>query len=72
MLPHEMDTSVFSYFQGLFEFPQLEDVPTYSLHIDLAYALYLIYLCCANGVVSKNGHVMDDMLLYHGQMHTYG
>jgi glycine cleavage system aminomethyltransferase T len=37
------------------------------MHIDLGYALYLIYLCCANGVVNKNGHVMDDMLLYHAQ-----
>jgi hypothetical protein len=67
MLPHEMDMSVFSHFLGVFEFPHLEDVPTNCMHIDLAYALYLIYLCCANGVVNKNGHVMDDMLLYHAQ-----
>ena len=29
----------------------------------------MIYLCCANGVVNKNGHVTDDVLHYHA--HTY-
>jgi hypothetical protein len=29
----------------------------------------LIYLCCANCVVNKNGHVINDVLLYHA--HTY-
>jgi hypothetical protein len=35
------------------------------LHIDLIFALSLIYLFCANGVVNKNGHVIDDVVLYH-------
>jgi hypothetical protein len=35
------------------------------LHIDLAYAFSLIYMCCANCVVNKNEHVFDDVLLYH-------
>ena len=35
------------------------------LHIDLAFALPPIYLCCANGVMIKIGHVMDDVLHYH-------
>jgi len=34
------------------------------LHIDLAYAINFTYLCCANGVMNMNGHVIDDMLLY--------
>ena len=69
MFRHEMDTIVFSYFHGVFVFPHLEDAQPNCLHIDLAYALLLIYLCCANGVVNKNGHVIDDVLLYHA--HTY-
>jgi hypothetical protein len=28
-----------------------------------------LYLCCSNGVVNMNGHVINDMLLYHA--HTY-
>ena len=40
---HEMDNMVFSHF-GMFEFPHLEDVEITCLHIDLAYALFLIYL----------------------------
>ena len=63
-----MDIMVFSQF-GVFVFPHLEDVQTEFLHIDLAYALCLIYLCCANGVVNMNGHVMNDVLLYHA--HTF-
>jgi hypothetical protein len=69
MLPHKMETIVFSHFLGIFEFPHLEDVENHFLHIDLAYALFLIYLCCANCVVNKNGHVINDVLLYHA--HTY-
>ena len=64
---HEIDTIVFSNSHGVFVFPHLEDVQTNCLHIDLAYALYLIYVCCANGVMNKNGHVMNDMRLYHTQ-----
>ena len=37
------------------------------LHINLAYALFFIYFCYANGVVNKNGHVIYDVLLYHAQ-----
>ena len=48
-------------------FPHLEDVQTNFLHIDLAYALFLIYLCYANGVVNKNGHIIYDVLLDHAQ-----
>ena len=48
-------------------FPHLEDVQMNCLHIDLAYALYLLYLCYANGVVNNNGHVIHDVLLYHAQ-----
>jgi hypothetical protein len=48
-------------------FPHLEDVQTIFLHIDLAYAFPLLYLCYANCVVNKNGHVLNDMLPYHGQ-----
>jgi hypothetical protein len=51
---NDMDIMVFSEFR-FFEFPHLEDVQTVLLHIDLIYALFLIYLCCANGVV-------DDVL----------
>ena len=57
---------VFSHF-GVFVFPHLEDVQMEFFHIDLAYALPLIYLCCANGVVNKEGHVIDDVLRYHAQ-----
>jgi hypothetical protein len=66
---HEMDTMVFSNFDGVFVFPYLEDVQPICLHIDLAYAFPLLYLCCANYVVNKNGHVLHDMLPYHA--HTY-
>ena len=65
-LNHELDNFVFSHF-GVFVFPHLEDVENNCLHIDLAYALYLLYLRYANGVVNKNGHVTLDMLLYHTQ-----
>jgi hypothetical protein len=54
ILQHEMDTMVFSTFDGFFVFPHLEDVQTIYLHLDLAYAFPLLYLCCANGVVNKN------------------
>nr|XP_051183872.1 uncharacterized protein LOC127297585 [Lolium perenne] len=63
---HEMDIIVISQF-GVFVFSHLEDVHTEFLHIDLAYAFLLIYLCCANGVVNMNGHVIHDMLLYHAR-----
>ena len=63
---HEMDTMVVSQF-GVFVFPHLEDVHTEFLHIDLAHALFLINLCCANGVVNMKGHVIDDVLQYHTQ-----
>jgi hypothetical protein len=66
---HEMDIMVFSNFDGVFVFPHLEDVETIFLHIDIAYAFCLLYLCCANCVVIKNGHVLNDMLQYHA--HTY-
>jgi hypothetical protein len=65
---HEMDTMVVSQF-GVFVFPHLEDVHMEFLHIDLAHALFLINLCCANGVVNMNGHVVDDMLLYHAHIY---
>ena len=67
MFQNEMDTIVFAKFHGVFVFPHLEDVQTNCLHIDLAYALYSIYLCYANGVVNKNGHVIHDVLLDHAQ-----
>jgi hypothetical protein len=38
----EMDTMVFSNFDGVFVFPHLEDVETICLHIDLAYAFRLL------------------------------
>ena len=63
---YELDNFVFSHFR-VFVFPHLEDVENYCLDIDLAYALFSKYLCCANGVVNKNGHVTLDMLLYHAQ-----
>ena len=66
MFLNELDNFAFSHF-GVFVFPHLKDVEKNCLHIDLAYALFLIYLCCANGVVNKNGHVTIDMLLYHAQ-----
>ena len=67
MFPNELVPIDLSHFLGVFVFPHLEDVENNCLHIDLAYALFLIYLCCANGVVNKNGHVTHDMRLYHAQ-----
>jgi hypothetical protein len=64
---HEMDTIIFSNFAGVLVFPHLEDVQTICLHIDFAYAFYLLYLCCANCVVNKNEHFLDDVLPYHAQ-----
>jgi hypothetical protein len=29
----------------------------------------LLYLCCANCVVNKNGHVLDDMVPYHAHIY---
>ena len=49
---------------GILVFPHLEDIPRNCLHIDRAYALTFIYLCCANGVMNMSGHVIDDMILY--------
>jgi hypothetical protein len=66
---HEMDIVDFSTLDGVFVFPHLEDVHIFCLHIDLAYAFRLLYWRCANCVVNKNGHVLDDMLPYHA--HTY-
>ena len=63
-----MDTMVVSQL-GIFVFPHLEDVHMEFLHIDLAHALFLINLCYANGVVNMNGHVVDDMLLYHAHIY---
>jgi hypothetical protein len=64
-----MDIKVFSEF-GVFVFLHLEDVQMKLLHIDLAHSLCLIYLCRANGVVNKNGHVIDDVLLFHAQTYV--
>ena len=35
------------------------------MHIDLAFVLHAICLCCANGVINKFGHIVNDVLLYH-------
>src|SRR5664279_61982 len=69
MVRNEIALVGFSPFLGDFVFPHFEDVSMNCLHIDLAYALYSLYLCCANGVMKKNGHVIDDMILYHA--HTW-
>ena len=53
---------------GDFVFSHFGDVPTNCLHIDLAYELYCLYLCCANGAMNKIGHVSHDMI--HFQAHT--
>jgi hypothetical protein len=39
---YDMDTMVFSNFDGVFVFPHLEDVQTICLHIDLAYTFHLL------------------------------
>ena len=65
---NEKDIMVYSHF-GVLVFPHLEDVHMEFSYIDLAYALHYIYLSCANGVVNKEGHVIDDVLRYHA--HTY-
>ena len=57
---------VYSHF-GVLVFPRLEDVQMEFAYIDLAFAYTWIYLCCANGVVNKEGHVIDDVLRYHAQ-----
>jgi hypothetical protein len=67
MVHNEIAPLDFSNFLGNFVFPHFEDVPMFCLHIDHAYALLLIYLCCANRVMERNGHVIHDMLLYHAQ-----
>lgn len=67
MFHNELVPIDLSHFLGVFVFSHLDDVENNCLHIDLAYALFLIYLCCANGVVNKNGHVNLDMILYHAQ-----
>src|SRR4051812_22557823 len=59
---------VYSNFEVLV-FPHLEDIHMEFSYIDLAYALHLIYLCCANGVVKKEGNFIHDVLRYHA--HTY-
>ena len=69
MFHNVMDTIVFSKFHGVFVFPHFEDVSLDCLHIDLTYAFTFIYVCCANGVITKNGHVLHDMLLYFA--HTW-
>ena len=69
MFHNELVPIDLSHFLGVFVFPHLEDVENKCLHIDLAYALQLIYLCCANGVVNKEGHVIDDVLRYHAHTH---
>ena len=57
-----------SNFIGDFVFSHLENVSMSYSHIDLAYALPSISLCCANGVMIKIGHVTDDVL--HYRAHT--
>ena len=64
MVPNEIALIDFSNFLGNFVFPHFEDVSLNCLHFDLALASFVIYLCCANGVMNKLGHVIDDMLLY--------
>src|SRR4051794_6844465 len=68
--PHEFtnekDTLIYSNF-GVLVFPHLEDVQLDFSYIDLACAYLWIYLCCANGVVSNQGHAIVDMLRYHTQ-----
>ena len=69
MVQNEIAFLAFSNFLGDFVFPNFEDVWTSCLHIDLAFVFHSIYLCCANGVMNKFGHVINDVLLYHA--HTY-
>ena len=65
MVHNEMGIFAFSTFLGDFVFPHLEDVRPSCLHNDLAFVFHSIYLCCANGVMIKIGHVTDDVLHYH-------
>jgi hypothetical protein len=65
---NEKDIMVYSHF-GVLVFPHLEDVHMEFSYIDHAFAYPSLYLCCANGVVNKQGHVIDDVLRYHA--HTY-
>ena len=62
---NEIAPIALSNFLGYFVFSHLEDVSMSCLHFDLAFAMFSIYLCCANGVILKIGHVMDDVLNYH-------
>ena len=62
---NEIAIIAFSNFRGDFVFSHFGDVDMNCLHIDLGYAIYFPYLCCANGAMNKNGHVMNDVLLYH-------
>src|SRR4051812_3395546 len=68
--PHEFtnekDTMVYSNF-GVLVFPHLEDVQLDFSYIDLACAYIWIYLCCANSVVSNQGHIIVDVLQYHAK-----
>ena len=57
---NEIAILAFSNFLGDFVFPHFEDVGTSCLHIDLAFVFHSIYLCCANGVMNKFGHVIND------------
>ena len=65
VVSNEIAFIAFSTFLGVFEFPHFDDVPTTLLHLDLAYALLFIYLCCANGAMNKIGHVLHDVFHFH-------
>ena len=57
---------VYSHF-GVLVFPHLEDVQLEFYYINHVFAYPWIYLWCANGVVNKEGHVIDDVLRYHAK-----
>ena len=63
MFQNEIVPIALSNVLGDFVFPHFEDVSLSCLHIDLAFALPSIYLCCANRVMNKIGHVLNDVLL---------
>ena len=65
MVSNEIASIAFSTFLGVFVFPHFNDVQMTLLHLDLAYALLFIYLCCANGAMNKIGHVSHDVFHFH-------
>ena len=69
MVHNEIRILAFSTFLGDFVFPTFEDVSKICFPNDLALELHSIHVCCANGVMNKFGHVVNDVLLYHA--HTY-